>query len=56
MARFPEAEERLLNKKVCMKCGAINAPRAKDVEDAVQKNYVLKQKKEEESNPFFIFF
>ncbi|OYT56931.1 50S ribosomal protein L40e [Euryarchaeota archaeon ex4484_162] len=29
MARFPEAEKRLLNKKVCMKCGALNAPRAK---------------------------
>ena len=28
MARFPEAEERTLNKKVCMKCGAINAPKA----------------------------
>jgi len=28
MARFPEAEERLLNKKICMKCG-----------DADQKNY-----------------
>ncbi len=29
MARFPEAEERLLNKKICMKCGASNAPKAK---------------------------
>ncbi|KYK30860.1 MAG: 50S ribosomal protein L40 [Thermoplasmatales archaeon SG8-52-3] len=28
MARFPEAEARLLNKKVCMKCGALNAPKA----------------------------
>ncbi|MFW6121832.1 MAG: 50S ribosomal protein L40e [Petrotogales bacterium] len=28
MARFPEAIERLLNKKICMKCGASNAPRA----------------------------
>ncbi len=28
MARFPEAEERLLNVKICMKCGARNAPRA----------------------------
>ena len=28
MARFPEAEERLLNKQVCMKCGCINAPKA----------------------------
>jgi large subunit ribosomal protein L40e len=28
MARFPEAEKRLLNKKVCMKCGALNAPKA----------------------------
>jgi len=29
MARFPEAENRLLNKKVCMKCGALNARLAK---------------------------
>ena len=28
MAKFPEAEDRLLNKKICMKCGAYNAPRA----------------------------
>ena len=28
MARFPEAEKRLLNKKICMKCGASNAPKA----------------------------
>lgn len=28
MARFPEAEARLLNKKVCMKCGALNAIKA----------------------------
>jgi len=28
MARFPEAEARLLNKRICMKCGASNASRA----------------------------
>jgi len=28
MARFPESEERLLQKKVCMKCGALNAIKA----------------------------
>ncbi|MBU0496701.1 MAG: 50S ribosomal protein L40e [Candidatus Thermoplasmatota archaeon] len=28
MARFPESENRLLNKKICMKCGASNAPRS----------------------------
>jgi len=28
MARFPEAEKRTLIKKVCMKCGALNAPKA----------------------------
>jgi len=28
MARFPEAESRLLMKKVCMKCGALNPIRA----------------------------
>ncbi|NLM30296.1 MAG: 50S ribosomal protein L40e [Methanomicrobiales archaeon] len=28
MARFPEAEARLLNVKVCMKCNARNAVRA----------------------------
>ncbi|HMA83050.1 MAG TPA: 50S ribosomal protein L40e, partial [Candidatus Thermoplasmatota archaeon] len=24
MAKFPEAEKRLLSKKICMKCGATN--------------------------------
>ena len=28
MARFPEAEKRLLIKQICMKCYARNAPRA----------------------------
>ena len=28
MARFPEAEKRLLIKMICMKCYARNAPRA----------------------------
>ena len=28
MAKFPEAEARLLNKLICMKCGAGNAPKA----------------------------
>ncbi len=28
MARFPEAEARLLDKKVCMACGAVNAKRS----------------------------
>ena len=28
MARFPEAEARLLNKKICMKCSASNPPKA----------------------------
>lgn len=28
MARFAEAEERLLNKSVCMKCSATNPPEA----------------------------
>ncbi|ABN58172.1 MULTISPECIES: 50S ribosomal protein L40e [Methanoculleus] len=28
MARFPEAEARLLNVKICMKCNARNAIRA----------------------------
>jgi len=28
MARFPEAERRLLHKKICMQCYARNAPRA----------------------------
>lgn len=28
MARFPEAEARLFNKKVCMQCNAINAWKA----------------------------
>ncbi len=28
MARFPEADARLLNKKICMKCFVRNAPKA----------------------------
>ena len=28
MARYPEAEARLLHKKICMKCNARNAVRA----------------------------
>ncbi|KQM11044.1 50S ribosomal protein L40 [Methanomassiliicoccales archaeon RumEn M1] len=28
MGRFKEADDRLLNKKICMKCDARNAPRA----------------------------
>ncbi|NCF97145.1 MAG: 50S ribosomal protein L40e [Euryarchaeota archaeon] len=28
MARFPEAEARLLHRKICMKCNARNAVRA----------------------------
>jgi ubiquitin-large subunit ribosomal protein L40e len=28
MARFPEAEARTLDKKICMRCNATNAPRA----------------------------
>lgn len=28
MARFPEAEARLLHKKICMECYARNPPRA----------------------------
>lgn len=29
MARFEEAEARLFNKKICMKCNARNPPRAR---------------------------
>lgn len=28
MARFPEAEKRLLDKKICMRCNARNASRS----------------------------
>jgi ubiquitin-large subunit ribosomal protein L40e len=28
MAKFPEAEARTLNKQVCQRCGATNAPKA----------------------------
>ena len=28
MAKFPEAEARLLNKKICMKCYVRNPPKA----------------------------
>ncbi|MFC6837471.1 50S ribosomal protein L40e [Halomarina ordinaria] len=29
MASFPEAEDRLLDKQICMRCNARNSPRAK---------------------------
>ena len=44
MARFPEAEERLLNKKVCMKCGCINAPRAERCRRCRSKELRVKAK------------
>ena len=44
MARFPEAEERLLNKKICMKCGASNAIRAKRCRRCRSKELRIKAK------------
>jgi len=44
MARFPEAEARLLNKKICMKCGASNASRAKRCRKCRSKELRIKAK------------
>lgn len=44
MARFPEAENRLLVKQICMKCGASNAPRANRCRRCRSKELRIKAK------------
>ena len=44
MARFPEAENRLFNKKICMKCGASNTIRAKRCRRCRSKELRVKAK------------
>ncbi|MDD4332309.1 MAG: 50S ribosomal protein L40e [Methanosarcinaceae archaeon] len=44
MARFPEAEERLLNKKICMKCNARNDVRATRCRKCGSTNLRVKSK------------
>ncbi|KAF1078970.1 50S ribosomal protein L40e [Methanogenium marinum] len=44
MARFPEAEARLLDKKICMRCNARNAPRATMCRKCGYKNLRPKNK------------
>ena len=44
MAKFPEAEERTLNKKICMNCGALNAPKAERCRRCRSKNLRVKAK------------
>ncbi len=44
MARFPEAEARLLNKRICMKCGASNAFQAKRCRRCRSKELRIKAK------------
>ncbi|MFO7991250.1 MAG: 50S ribosomal protein L40e [Thermoplasmata archaeon] len=44
MARFPEAEKRLLNKKICMSCYASNPVRAKKCRKCGEKNLRMKAK------------
>ncbi|MDK2893021.1 50S ribosomal protein L40e [Methanohalophilus sp.] len=44
MARFPEAEERILNKKICMKCNARNAVRATRCRKCGYKHLRVKNK------------
>jgi ubiquitin-large subunit ribosomal protein L40e len=44
MARFPEAEERILNKKICMKCSARNAVRATRCRKCGYSNLRVKNK------------
>lgn len=42
MARFPEAEARILHKKICMKCSAINAVRARQCRRCGSKELRMK--------------
>ena len=44
MARFPEAELRTLNKKICMNCGATNARLAKRCRRCKSKELRVKAK------------
>jgi large subunit ribosomal protein L40e len=44
MARFPEAENRILNKKICMNCNARNAVRATRCRKCGYKNLRSKSK------------
>ncbi len=44
MARFPEAEARLLEKKICMKCGASNSIRATRCRRCGSKDLRIKAK------------
>ena len=44
MAKIPEAESRLLNKKVCMRCGALNAPKAERCRRCKSKELRIKAK------------
>lgn len=44
MARFPEAEDRLLNKRICMKCYARNPMRASKCRKCNSKELRVKAK------------
>jgi large subunit ribosomal protein L40e len=44
MARFPEAEARLLNVKICMKCNARNPVRAKSCRKCGYKGLRMKSR------------
>ncbi|MFW5927657.1 MAG: 50S ribosomal protein L40e [Candidatus Saliniplasma sp.] len=44
MARFPEAEKRLLDKKVCMDCYASNPKKATSCRKCGKKNLRMKAK------------
>ncbi len=44
MAKFPEAEQRLLTKQICMKCGATNPIRAKRCRRCRSKELRIKAK------------
>ncbi|MBP1909770.1 50S ribosomal protein L40e [Methanolobus bombayensis] len=44
MARFPEAEERILIKKICMDCNARNAVRATRCRKCGSKDLRMKSK------------
>ena len=50
MARFPEAEARLLGVRICMKCNARNALRAKRCRKCSYKGLRLKNKERRVGN------
>ena len=56
MARFPEAEARLLNVKICMRCNARNAIRATHCRKCNYTHLRPKNKERKDWRNFFFYF